>query len=403
MRLSFIVTSFDILPYVDTCLDSLAAVVRPGDRVIVVDDGSTDGTAEQVEARLAAGFGEGVAGLAVLLGSNTIGGVGIGGNIGLSEALADPDCEAVFFVDGDDWLEPAGFAAARTAFEHGGADILLGNYGEYDDLGKSFHRPADAARWAAVPNLAPGIEAARDLALAMIAVPWRKFYRADFLRRHGLRFPEGRFFFEDNPFHWAVCLAAERIDFHDTALCQHRVNRPGQTMASTGAELMVFFDHYETISALLPGQDVARAGAALDWLLNNMAWHVDRLAPSTFWAYAGRAADVLARVPDPVWQGAAQRFAATQVGSIAGALRRGDVAGVVGAWFQQAGAKALHAEMDSLRGEVLARLDACATMQDLVEQIDRRLQAQAEIARFAALSTLPLPEVPPLPSAAPRR
>ena len=401
MRLSFIVTSYNILPYIDTCLDSVAAVARPGDRVIVVDDGSDDGTAERVEARLAAGLGEGVQVQPVLLGTNTIGGVGIGGNIGLSEALADPECDGIFFVDGDDWLEPAGFAAARAAFERGEDEILLANYGEYDDQGRTYRRPADAARWAALPRLAPGIEAARDLALSMIAVPWRKFYRADFLRRQGLRFPEGRFFFEDNPFHWAVCLAAGRIGFHDSVLCQHRINRPGQTMASTGAELMAFFDHYETIIALVPGQDAGRAGAALDWLLNNMSWHVDRLAPQAFWAYAGRAADVLAAVPDSHWGAAARRFAATQIGGIAGALRRGDVTGVVGVWTQQAQAKALESDLTRLRNDVLSRLDAQDRTQTpikaLIERVDRRLHSEAEIARFAALSALPLPDAPPLP------
>ncbi|MEH7830450.1 glycosyltransferase family 2 protein [Gemmobacter denitrificans] len=393
MRLSFIVTSFDILPYVDPCLTSLAAVVRPGDRVILVDDGSTDGTAERIEAWQARGFGAGVGVKAVLLGTNTMGGVGIGGNIGLSEALSDPDCEGVFFVDGDDWLEPGGFAAARLAFERGGADILLGNYGEYDDQTQGFRRPADAARWGHVarlgktagPQSAAQTEAARDLALSMIAVPWRKFYRADFLRRHGLRFPEGAFFFEDNPFHWAVCLAAGRIGFLDVILCQHRINRPGQTMASTGAELIAFFDHYETITALVTAQETARAEAALDWLLNNMSWHLDRLAPEAFWAYAGRAAEVLTRVPEPLWQGSARRFSRRPVGGIAAALRRGDVAGVVGVWVQQAEARALHARLEEMDPRAL------------LARLDNRLQAEAEIARFAALSALSLPALPPLP------
>lgn len=237
MRLSFIVTSYDILPYIDRCLNSLAAVVQPGDRVILIDDGSEDGTANRVAGRAAAGFGPGVSVLPVLFGTNTIGGVGIAANTGLIEALGEPGCEGVFFVDGDDWLEPSGFRAARSVFAASEADVLLGNYEEYDEQSGS-RRQADAGRWRRVPGLGDDLEAARDLALSMIAVPWRKFYRADFLRRHRLRFPEGRFFFEDNPFHWAVCLAAGHIAFHDAVLCYHRVNRPGQTMVSTGAELL---------------------------------------------------------------------------------------------------------------------------------------------------------------------
>ena len=118
MTLSFVVTSYNILPYIGRCLASLAACARPGDRVIAVDDGSTDGTAEALETLLAeSGFDPEVALHPVLLGSNTMGGVGIAANTGLHAALSDPGCAAVFFVDGDDWLEPAGFQACRRAFE----------------------------------------------------------------------------------------------------------------------------------------------------------------------------------------------------------------------------------------------------------------------------------------------
>lgn len=397
MRLSFVVTSYNILPYIDRCLDSLAAVVRPGDRVILVDDGSDDGTAECVAGRAAAGFGPDVGVLPVLFGTNTIGGVGIGANTGLTEALGDPDCEGIFFVDGDDWLEPSGFLAARAAFVVSGVDVLLGNYDEYDEQAGNRRWPADAGRWRRVPGLGDNVEAARDLALSMIAVPWRKFYRADFLRRHGLRFPEGRFFFEDNPFHWAVCLAARRIAFHDAVLCHHRVNRPGQTMAATGAELLAFFDHYETITTLVPAGDTARAEAAAEWLLNNMAWGVERLSSEVCWTYASRAAGVLARMPEPVWQGAMARTARSNIGAIAVCLRAGDIAGVAGIWLQQARARAQDAELNRLQDELRTLREAHSTIGAAVERIERVLQAQAEIARFAALSALPLPIAPPLP------
>lgn len=394
MPLGFVVTSYNILPYIDRCLDSLAACVRPGDRVVLVDDGSSDGSAERIAERAAAGLGAGVTVTPVLFGTNTIGGVGIAGNTGMAEVLADPALAGLFFVDGDDWLEAPGFHACRAAFERSGADILIGNYAEYDEAKDSHRRPADAARWARVPALRRGGtgEAARDLALAMIAVPWRKFYRSDFLRRHGLRFPEGRFFFEDNPFHWAVCLKAESIAFHDALLCQHRINRPGQTMASTGAELAAFFDHYRTIRGLLPtGDETARAGTALDWLLNNMAWHVERLAPSAYWAYAGRAAQVLAEVPEPVWQAAAERFASTQIGAVAGALRRGDVPGVVAVWAASRTQSLLSGVQSHLR-----RLEtALADQGQRTGELERQMRIGQEIARYAALRDLPMPDLPP--------
>lgn len=398
MSLSFIVTTYDILPYLGRCLASLAACARPGDRVIVVDDGSADGTADQLEALLEqAGFAPGVTLQPILLGTNTIGGVGIAGNTGLSAALSDPGCDAVFFVDGDDWLEPAGFRACRRAFEVAPSDILIANYAVYDEAENSHRRPADAALWTRVRPLPAGeTEAARHLALKMIAVPWRKFYRTDFLRAHRLRFPEGDFFFEDNPFHWEVCLKAGSIAFHDRVLCQHRINRPGQTMASTGTELSAFFTHYDTIRASLhaarPKEVTDLEAAALAWLLNNMSWHMDRLRPDAFWPYATRAARALAAVPDPVWQAVAPSFAERAIGQVARALRQGDITGIVGIWMQAA----QMAEIAALRERIEA-LEAGQTalaegMPRALERTERQVSALQEIQRFQALTALPDPK-----------
>jgi hypothetical protein len=392
MRTDFIVTSFDVAPYIGQCLASVAAVVRPGDAVIVVDDGSADGSDAAAEAALAGpGWPAGVERRAILIGTNTPGGVGIPANIGLMHAAG----EAVFFVDGDDWLEPAGFRAARAAFEASGADILIANYREHDVATGRDRAPADARRWSGRP--AGGDAAAhRRFALGLVAVPWRKFYRRDFLARHRLRFPEGRFFYEDNPFHWAVCLAAGGIAFHDAVLCRHRVNRPGQTMAATGVELTAFFDHYETIRAGLPAGDAALEGAALDWLLAQMSWHVGRLSPAAFWPYAARAAAALAAPEAAVWAGAMARHAGTQVAGIAAALRAGDVAGIVGLWTAERAQRRLEAVETGLRrlaGEL-------AGLRDAVGQTKAGVEALVRIAEFDALAALPPPAAAPAAAAA---
>jgi hypothetical protein len=328
MRLSFIVTTYNIEPYIAQCLDSLRPCVRPGDEVIVIDDGSTDTTPDIVTGFAAEGLGPDVPVRPILLGANTWGGVGTPANLAMDEATGD----GIFFVDGDDWLVPEGFLAARRVFETTGPDILIGNYLEHDQGNGRQKQPADQLRWAELPRLRDDA-ARRDLALAMIAVPWRKFYRAGFLRENAIRFPEGRFFFEDNPFHWEVCRKAGRVGFADAVLCLHRMNRPGQTMASTGTELMAFFTHFATIRAGLPASDDALQVRAVLWLVNNMAWHIPRLAASALWPYAQRAAAVLATVPERLWSAdVLPQFEMTSIGPTADQLRRGHVAAVVASW-----------------------------------------------------------------------
>lgn len=345
MSISFIITTYNIRPYIDTCLASVAEVALGGDEVIVVDDGSDDGTVEAI--RLFAqhsGFGTDVVFKPVYLGANTMGGVGIGANIGMAEATRD----TIFFVDGDDWIEAAGFRRARAHWAMHPTDILFTNYLEYDQQGDATRHPADAQRWASLTNGSP-IAESRRLGLDLIAVPWRKFYRRDFLQRNDLRFPEGDFFFEDNPFHWAVCLAADSIGFVNAVTCCHRINRPGQTMASTGIELTAFFTHFATILDGLPAGDTENLLAAGRWLLNNMTWHMGRLAAGARYRYGQAAAGALQRIPDDIWPQMAAQNEDKLIWPVAERLRRGDIDGQVLQWQNQSLERAINGLDQRLR------------------------------------------------------
>lgn len=348
MSISFIVTTYNIRRYVTRCLESVAQVARPGDQVILIDDGSDDGTLERVREFESGGhFASGVEFRPIYLGTNTMGGVGIGANIGLDEA----GCDTVFFVDGDDWIDPAGFARARAHWAFHPTDILFTNYLEYDEKADRARHPADAQRWSAIDNALP-LDQLRAHGLGLIAVPWRKFYRRAFLAEHGLRFPEGDYFFEDNPFHWAVCRRAASIGFVNTVSCHHRINRPGQTMASTGAELAAFFTHFGTILNDLDPDDRANRIAATRWLLNNMTWHMPRLAPSARHPYATAGWRALRMVPDDIWQELGVSEGAKSIWPVADRLRRGDVDGQLLQW-QNASLEAMLADL----GRRLARLE----------------------------------------------
>lgn len=362
--LTFIVTTYNVAPYLRQCLDSVLSVARPGDEVIIVDDGSTDDSLQildgmpgslpeghPVKGKVAWDAPAGpdqVHWRTVRLGVNTHGGVGIAANIGLSMARSD----GVFFVDGDDWIDQGGFNAARAVFENGEDEVVIANYLEHDEETQTSKRPADTPRWAtvgAIEHRAPqpaGAEASlerRTLALSLIAVPWRKFYRRDLLERHGLRFPEGDFFFEDNPFHWDVCLNAARIGFCNQVICYHRVKRDGQTMMVNDTRLSYFFTHFDTILAKLPALDAglpeaeALHVAVQNWLVANMTWHLDRLDPLSYWDYALRAKRALDQFDTHLWDTqVAPAYAGTAIGAAVAQLREGPVTAAVALWHQEA-------------------------------------------------------------------
>lgn len=298
MNLSFIVTSFNVAPYIDQCLSSLQACLRPDDEIIVIDDGSRDDSPARISAALAElTAATGAVGRPIFFGTNTHGGVGIPANIGLDLAHG----EGIVFIDGDDYLDAAGFNAARQQFERGDDDILIANYRTEDTASGARFVPADQALWAQI-NTCTTPEARRQKALSMISVPWRKFYRRTLITRHALRFPEGDFFFEDNPFHWDTCLKAEQIEFCDRVICYHRVQRPEQTMQARGTELCAIFTHYDSIRRKLPTDNQELHIQAMLWLLDNIGWQITQLTPEAAGEYALRASAALGSFDTDLWR-----------------------------------------------------------------------------------------------------
>ncbi|MEM9496469.1 MAG: glycosyltransferase [Pseudomonadota bacterium] len=91
LTVSVIVTNYNYGHYLQACLDSLRAQTRPPDEIIVVDDGSTDGSRDVLEA---------CADVTVITQAN--GGQAAAFNTGFAASRG----EVVIFVDADDKLYP---------------------------------------------------------------------------------------------------------------------------------------------------------------------------------------------------------------------------------------------------------------------------------------------------------
>ncbi|PCJ07326.1 MAG: hypothetical protein COB16_11625 [Rhodobacteraceae bacterium] len=373
MQVSFIITTFNVRPYIYQCLDSLCAVVAPGDQVIIVDDGSTDGTVEDIRQILASlPWPENIEHCPVFLGRNTHGGVGIAANIGLGRASR----EAVFFVDGDDWLLAEGVRRARQRFAAGSDDILLVNYLVFDEVTQSTTEPSDQMVWDDLPP-DPDAAAARSLALRMNAVPWRKFYRRAFLQQHAIRFPEGDFFFEDNPLHWQICLSTQRIGFYDVPLACHRLNRPGQTMSAAGADLTAMFQHYETILGHVAQLDPDSRPQADQWLATNMAWQLERLTPDAVFVYAAAAETALCGARRRRWvRDSLPPLVGREIGFYLTALMDGGAQALTQAWLQMFTARQMRQAQEQLAG-VHLQLEHVVVRQDQIEQMTAQARDMA--------------------------
>jgi glycosyltransferase involved in cell wall biosynthesis len=100
----------DQVAYLGEALDSIAAQTIPSEAVIVVDDGSIDGSGDVARAR----------------GIRTIRTAGIGPGGARGAGAAALDTKLLAFLDGDDRYLPTHHATLLAALEHSGADAVCG-------------------------------------------------------------------------------------------------------------------------------------------------------------------------------------------------------------------------------------------------------------------------------------
>jgi glycosyltransferase involved in cell wall biosynthesis len=246
--LSIIVPVYNVAPYLRQCLDSIAAQTLPPDRyeVILVDDKSTDGSFD-----ICREYGAKHRNFHVIaLPEHTPGGCGIPSNIGIRTALGT----YTGFVDGDDYVRPEMFEELlREALDHD-ADITLCDQWRLDEASGSVLDGPDTDKFRLLDSPAflhlPDREK-KIWYLNLDTPPWLKIYKASFLRKEKLVFPEGDFFFEDIVFHWQSILRASRITHLNKKLVTHRTRRPGQTIASQGRDLLGVLPHLHMIKSFL--------------------------------------------------------------------------------------------------------------------------------------------------------
>ncbi len=166
--------------------------------VVAVDDRSTDGSAELLE-RLAATEPR----LRVVRLPVNSGGCGTPRNTGL-DATAAP---YVMFLDSDDVLPPGAVDALLAAARTTDAQVT-GGLCVRRELPSGREVPWEPALYASPAVVARPADRPR---LVRDTLSVNKLYATDFLRAHGIRFPEGRFPYEDMVFTARVWAAAPRV------------------------------------------------------------------------------------------------------------------------------------------------------------------------------------------------
>lgn len=166
--------------------------------VVAVDDCSTDGSAELLD-RLAADEPR----LRVVRRDVNSGGCGSPRNAGI-DAVTTP---YVMFLDSDDVLPPGAVDALLAAATGAHAEVTSGLCVRRE-LPSGREQPWQAPLYTAHTVLARPSQQPR---LVHDTLCVNKLYRTDFLREHDIRFPEGRFLYEDIVFTARVLAAGPRL------------------------------------------------------------------------------------------------------------------------------------------------------------------------------------------------
>ncbi|MEU6352237.1 glycosyltransferase family A protein [Streptomyces sp. NPDC047072] len=204
LKVSVIVPVYNTGKYVDECAPSLLGQSLPADEyeVIYVDDGSTDDTLGRVE-KIAAAHPN----VQVHTQPNS-GWPGAPRNLGMAHAKG----EYIQFVDHDDVLGPEALERLYDHAKRNDADVVLGK------MSSTMVRPRRLFRHTVDACTIENDELMQSL------TPHKMFRRA-FVEEHGLRFPEGPWFLEDQLFVGAAYLKAERISILADYPCYYWMKR----------------------------------------------------------------------------------------------------------------------------------------------------------------------------------
>jgi len=266
-KLSIIVTSYNVQDYISEAIGSILAQSIADIEVIVVDDGSSDGTVgiiksyAELDSRIKP----------VFFAKNSIGGVASAANAGLDIATGD----YIGFADGDDVYDSEMFGKLHRAAVKHDADLAMCQFMLQNAVTGERVDSDDNKHWEQIETITPITldPEERKRILGFSPVPWRKIYRREMIERNHLRFPVGDYFFEDNPFHWSSVLSARNVVLLPEVLCYHRMARPGQTMSNVGPSLFKLFKHHNNIHQwLMQNGQEAYLPLLLDWVAKQNAW-----------------------------------------------------------------------------------------------------------------------------------
>lgn len=253
---------YNMEQYLSRCMDTLLGQTCREFEILLIDDGSTDGSSGLCDGYAAArpGF------VRVIHKEN--GGLSSARNAGIDAARG----EFIVFPDPDDWTEPDYVEKLMTHQRAHDADLVCTGY--YVDTESTCSPAAMDAPAAGMT----GKNAQRALILPpqMGGFAWNKLYRLDVIRNNGLRFLDDVGITEDLDFAYRYLAFCENVCFAPSDRTYHYFQRDGAaTRSAFSNRKLQSIRTYEKIISDCGHSDPELAQAARDEICTaavNLIW-----------------------------------------------------------------------------------------------------------------------------------
>ncbi len=298
--LSVVVPVFNVEGYLAECLESLLLQTYSELEIVIVDDGSTDGSTlicQQYAARDPR----------IKLVRQENAGLGAARNRGVAESRGT----FLAFADSDDTVPADAYLRMMTVLLDSGSDFVVGAMSR--QIGDRYVEPVWVRRVHSARRVGVTVEEVPDVLANIFA--WNKIFRRSFWERAGLEFPTGVRYEDQFPMTKAY-LEADKFDMVSVVVYCWRTRQEGTSITQGRVELRDLHDRLE--SKRMTGELVAGYDSELvrrSWFAK--VFHYDMtsyyraglVAGEQYWTdLVAGVRELVAQMPEDVWTSVPAEF-----------------------------------------------------------------------------------------------
>ena len=246
VSISIIVPAYNCVQYLPQCIDSLLNQTFHDFELIIIDDGSTDGTFE-----LAKQYEKSHSCITAIQQPHKF--AGVARNHGLEAARGD----YVIFLDGDDYFEPTLLEDSYSAITNTDADICV--FGAYQLNNKTGEvKPMNhTCRVNLCPNTPTfnHLTNPRNIFCFTTPAPWTKMFKRSFIEEHRLQFQDTRSA-NDLRFVFTALAIADKITAIDKRLVTYRKQNNSSLQSTQANDPFAFYQALISLRDELQAREV---------------------------------------------------------------------------------------------------------------------------------------------------